>query len=959
MIAGKRFQFHSGDTKTMARTPHEAENKHLQILILEDRAADAELMVHEIERAGYHVEWRRVETEKGYRQELEVPPDIILADFSLPDFDALRALILLRDRRLSIPFIVVTGTLEQNAIECMKQGASDYLLKDRLARLGSAVQQALDKHRAEQERHRALEAQQASEEKFRAFFNHINDAAFVYPLGEDGVPGKFFEVNDIACRRLGYTRQQLLCLSPVDIVSSEAYAALANLLGRLPDEGPQLFESAHLSKTGRTIPVEVHSSILTLKGQPTVLSIARDITKRRRAERALRASEQRFRVLANSANDAVVLSNHRGEILFINQAGEDIFGYDASETCGAPLTMLMPERFRSQHERGMGCFLTTREPMLIGETPELVGLRGDGEEFPLELSLASFEIDQETYFSAIIRDITDRKRDQERIQAQLGRLQALRTIDQAIVTTLHLHTVLHLFLVKVLQQSRFDAGDILLLDEPADTLRFEAGLGFHTEALRHTALKAGEGFAGKAINRGSTVVVPDLRKDAGGFSKSPLWPREGFRGYIAIPLVAKRGPIGVLELFHRSQAVMSKDEIEFLETLATQAAIAIDNASMYTRLEQHAEKLELAVSKATEELKRAKERVETILDNSPDTILLLSPDGIIEMANPACRQLLGREPEDLRGKPICSLVEETHHQACRALIREVMRDEGPRRGEYVLTSEQKGAIAVEFALSAVREEDRPFGLVCSIRDISALKEVERMKDAFVSNVSHELRNPITSLKLNHGLLERNPDKQGVYLERLGREIDRLNAMIEDLLRLSRLDQGKVTMRLAPVDLNEVGRQFSQDRAPLARDKELDLTFEGTPELSLATADQGLLGQALSVLITNAINYTPAGGKIHIRTQMRSIDEKDWCGLSVEDTGPGVDEEDLPLLFERFYRGKAGRQSGAPGTGLGLSIAKEILDRLNGWIELTNRAERGALFTLWLPALPEERESGKD
>lgn len=932
----------------MPRTPQESKDRRLQILILEDRVADADLMANELRRAGYDIDWRRVETEQGYLEQLKTAPDLILADFSLPDFDALRALRLLQNQRLSIPFIVVTGTLEENAIECMKRGASDYLLKDRLARLGSAARQALDKHRAEQERRRALEAQQASEEKFRAFFNQINDAAFVYPVDEDRVPRQFSEVNEIACRRLGYSRDELLRLSPADIVSPGAYAAAPKILGHLSERGPFLFEGAHVSKDGRSIPVEVHSSLFTLNGQPTVLSIARDITQRKQAQEQLLLQHTALSAAANG----IVITDREGTVIWVNRAFCALTGYQPVEVVGKNPRILKSEKHGRQFYEDMWRTITSGDVW----RGELTNKRKDGTEYVEEQSITPlFNEDGElAYFIGIKQDITERKRDQERIQAQFGRLQALRAIDQAIVTTLHLHTVLHLFLSKVLEQSQCEAGDILLLDEAADVLRFEAGLGFRTKALRHTALRAGEGFAGGAIKEGRTVVVRDVHLDPGGFSKSPLWPSEGFRGYVAIPLVAKRGPIGVLELFRRSPAVISEDEIEFLEMLATQAAIAIDNASMYTRLEEHAQDLEVAVSRATEELQRAKERIETILDNSPDTILLLSPEGIIEMANPACKQLLGKEPGQLQGEPICSLVEGEHREACCSLLLEVTRDGDTRRGEYILAGEGERSVEVEFALSAVRQKDESSGLVCSVRDVSALKEVERMKDAFVSNVSHELRTPITSLKLNHGLLERNPEKQGVYLDRLGREIDRLNAMVEDLLRLSRLDQGNVTLRLEPLDLNQVAWQFAQDRAVLAQAKGLDLSFEGNPELSLAAADEGLLGQAFSVLITNAINYTPAGGEIHIHTRMRSAEERGWCGLSVVDTGPGVDGEDLPFLFERFYRGKVGRQSGASGTGLGLSIAKEILDRLHGWIEVEGGSVKGARFTLWLPALHKEQ-----
>ena len=220
----------------------------------------------------------------------------------------------------------------------------------------------------------------------------------------------------------------------------------------------------------------------------------------------------------------------------------------------------------------------------------------------------------------------------------------------------------------------------------------------------------------------------------------------------------------------------------------------------------------------------------------------------------------------------------------------------------------------------ITREGELFGVVSTIRDISALKQVERMKDAFVSNVSHELRTPITSLKLNHSLLEMNPNRSAVYLERMGREIDRLNELIEDLLRLSRLEQGKVELHLEQVSLGVIAGEYAKDRMPLANDRKISLFLEDNAKSDLIFGDPGLVGQALSVLLTNALNYTPPGGQIMVCTIAGEVDGEYRVGIEVSDTGPGIVEEDLPLIFQRFFRGKTGLESRAPGTGLGLAIA---------------------------------------
>jgi len=158
----------------------------LRVLILEDCPTDAELMVHELRRAGYVPDWQRTDTEADYLAHLAPDLDVILADYSLPGFNGLRALQLLQERGLDIPFIVVTGVFEQEALECMKQGAADYLLKDRLARLGQAVAHALEQKQLRDEKRRAEAALRVSEERYRAVSELTSDYAYAFQVEADG-----------------------------------------------------------------------------------------------------------------------------------------------------------------------------------------------------------------------------------------------------------------------------------------------------------------------------------------------------------------------------------------------------------------------------------------------------------------------------------------------------------------------------------------------------------------------------------------------------------------------------------------------------------------------------------------------------------------------------------------------------------------------------------------------------
>lgn len=230
-----------------------------------------------------------------------------------------------------------------------------------------------------------------------------------------------------------------------------------------------------------------------------------------------------------------------------------------------------------------------------------------------------------------------------------------------------------------------------------------------------------------------------------------------------------------------------------------------------------------------------------------------------------------------------------------------------------------------------------------------LTTLSRLKDEFLANVSHELRTPITSIMLYHSMIEAKPQQAQQYLSPLRRETSRLANLIEDLLYLSRLEQGRTPFHPAGLDLNLLVQDYVSARAPLAAQRQLTLTLEPDDSLPLIEADEQMLGQVVSALLTNALNYTPSKGEIKVRIQAETRQLQAWAGFSVQDNGPGLTPEDQKHVFERFFRGKAGRESSAPGTGLGLSIAREIVERHKGRIEVrSDGAGKGATFVVWLP-----------
>ena len=228
------------------------------------------------------------------------------------------------------------------------------------------------------------------------------------------------------------------------------------------------------------------------------------------------------------------------------------------------------------------------------------------------------------------------------------------------------------------------------------------------------------------------------------------------------------------------------------------------------------------------------------------------------------------------------------------------------------------------------------------------RAADRLKTQFVADVSHELRTPLTNIRLYLELVDRGrPEKFGDYMETLNRETERLVALIEDLLAVSRLDAGTAVPEPTPLDLNALAHGLVDDRQRLFSQKNLSVTFAPLAGLPRVEADERMLSQVLANLMTNAMNYTPAGGRISITTDVVPEGDGPWVRLTVADSGLGIPEEEKPQLFQRFFRGTASRRMNIAGTGLGLAICREILDRHGGRITFASKEGEGTAFTVWL------------
>lgn len=453
----------------------------------------------------------------------------------------------------------------------------------------------------------------------------------------------------------------------------------------------------------------------------------------------------------------------------------------------------------------------------------------------------------------------------------------------------------------------------------------------------------------RMVDTGQPLIIQDTRTH-------PTWTTyqesEWIRSHVSAPISVGGTVIGFINLDSTTPNYFTPQHGERLLAFANEAAVAIQNARLYRGMETYNEFLEDAVNRRTAELLQEKEQVEAILNSVGDGILIADTERHVVSVNPAFEAQTGYRLEDFGGG---SGDREAAQSTPPQIIAEAMDDVSAGhhwRGEMTLHRKDGTEFEADIGISPVMFDGELWAYVGTVRDISAQKEVERMKDAFISNVSHEFRTPLTGVKLYLSLLETAPpEKHGEYLEVLNREVERLQLIIEDVLSLTHSDKRQGVPRLALVDLNALAAQQVSDRVLLAAEQGLTLDFGKHGDLPLVMADEKQLGRALGVLLTNALTYTPQGGTVNVGTKSKRQNGRAFAGICVCDDGPGIPADEKVSLFKRFFRGEAGRNSGVPGTGLGLSIAWEIVQRQAGHIDVKSEGVpgKGSSFTLWLPA----------
>ena len=576
-------------------------------------------------------------------------------------------------------------------------------------------------------------------------------------------------------------------------------------------------------------------------------------------------------------------------------------------------------------------------------------------------------------------------------------LEILFEIDRAVSQYLDLDDLLRDVVSKTIQLASSDAGWIYLLKEDGETLKLETSIGISPELIEAASkLKVGQGVSGMAVRSGKPVIM-----DIENYPYAqilPLMIKNGITSLAGVPLIAKGRIVGAMVLSNSEKRIFSSEDIDILSSIGSHIGVAVENARLYSELKRHDSTMEalfeidrvMSQSLDLDEIFR-EALAKTIqvtssdagaiyqFDKDQENLIIRTSSGVSEeFVSAVSRIKLGEGISGMAAKTKKPFVTDIDHYPSRdllpflekegfiALVGTPLIAKGNVVGAMNLANRHRRIFSKE-DLDLLESIGNQIGVAIENARLyndarvsfeklqKAYKELEsldRMKSEFLSNVSHELKTPLVSVRgyselMYDGKLGAVSQSQKKAFEAIIRNTDRLLRLIDSLLFLSMQQMGKpdLKMRPNPLNVDELITSSLADMKVRAEKKNISLTKDVPPGLVMI-GDRDRLTEVFLNLLDNAIKFTPVDGIITVR----AMDEEAMVHITVADTGIGIPDNVIPSLFQRFYQADASLTRKYGGTGLGLYICKSIIDAHNGQIWAESKIGVGTTMHVRLPKL---------
>jgi PAS domain S-box-containing protein len=664
------------------------------------------------------------------------------------------------------------------------------------------------------------------------------------------------------------------------------------------------------------------------------MTAPRRATQHRNNIAGRKREEEWVRRLLEAAPDAMVIVNRKGEIVLINAQAEQLFGYTREELLGQPVELLVPERLRSQHREHRVRYFEAPRLRGMGAGPTLYGLRKDGTELPVEISLGPCEIEEEILVLSAIRDITERKRAEEAIQAANAELRE---------TKRYLASLIEDSPDPIIATNR--EGDVVLFNRGAEALlgfRQEDIIGQRVAQLYESVEKAKE-------------VMRQMRKQGGTVSsfETVLQAKGGAR----IPVLI-------------SASVLYDEGGQEVGTVGFNKDLR-ERKRVEEALQKAHDQLELRVEERTAELDKARERLQYLLAVSPAIIYTNkgSGDFASTFVSENLPSIMGYAPREMLDDPkfwVARLHPEDAPRVFSVVHRLIAQGGGTLEYRFRHRDEHYLWIQDTFKVMYDKAGD-PLEIVGSWADITDRKRAEeelkvakeaaevanQAKSRFLANMSHELRTPLNAI-IGYGemLLEEAEDlgQAGFIpdLQKIHAAAKHLLALINDILDLSKIEAGKMDLYYETFDVPPMIQDVVATITPLVKKNANALKVHCADDLGAMRADLTKVRQTLFNLLSNASKFTEHG-TITLEVTRETGAGGGWVTFRVRDSGIGMTPEQMEKLFQEFSQADASTTRKYGGTGLGLAISRKFCQLMGGDITVESTLGHGSTFIIRLPA----------
>ncbi len=813
-----------------------------------------------------------------------------------------------------------------------------------------------------------------SQENLQTLFDSMQDMIFVL-----NAEGCIVRVNPVVIRRLGYTEAELrgetiLLLHPPDL-RPVAAQIVADVIAGNRGTCPLPLQT----KGGQLIPAETRVTRGRWNNQEAFFGVSRDISDRVAAEQELQRRNAQLEVLRQVGQELtaqldldVLLESimaHAISLLGANRGGVYLYRPELDRIEWMVSSGFEQPKLGTLLRRGEGVagkVWETRASLAVEDYRKWEGRAAVYDDLPIAAVVGApiywgdeflgavivvadpprvFSMDDaallEMFASRIalaIRNASLLKDERE----QRAFAEALVEATAAVTGTLDLDQVLDRILEQVGRVVPGDACNVMLVgpDDVARMVRWREYRQRYGDTV-HVAFSIHNlATLSQMARTREPIIIADTATWPGWIpSEGATWSQS----YVGAPIYTGDVVAGFLNVDSAQPGQFTSADARRLKAFAGCAAIGIEHARLYQELQEYASALEGRVRARTAELETQYARLDAVLQSAVDGIVVANHAGQLLQVNAVAQQWLERE---LSLEDAATLLD-----AVRSLAQPATSKDQPVTRLLELKGldlELHSAAVAANAAAAVGEAVT----VVAIHDVSHLKALERMKTRFITDVSHELRTPITAIQLYAHLLQQRPEKLQEYLPKLAQQADWQAYLVEEIQEVAHLDAGRVEMHPQVTDLSHFVDTIGNKYVEMAAQRRLVLQRQLPSAPILSQVDPLRLEQVLDNLLVNAIHYTPEYGRVTLIVATATDNGRVWATVTVEDTGVGIPEEELPFLFERFFRGTRS-QLMHPGSGLGLVIAREIVALHGGHLTVKSStaslaAPAGTAFTIWLP-----------